>query len=89
MPGLSLRQLSGSPNLFKVVLAILSVALVLLWMLSINSGSVTSVFHLNGCLPPLDHVAPRREGFAQVYEQELQKEAVGADSKQVQTQPGF
>ncbi|KAK9855803.1 hypothetical protein WJX84_002342 [Apatococcus fuscideae] len=51
-------------------------------MLSINSGSVTSVFHLNGCLPPLDHVAPRREGFAQVYEQELQKEAVGADSKQ-------
>ena len=72
-----------SPNLVKILVAVVCATVFLLWVLSINSRGVSSVLHLNGCLPPLDHPAPRREGYAQVYEQELQKEAMRADSGKV------
>ena len=70
-------------SLVRVACAVVSGLLLVLWVLSINSRSVSSVLHLAGCIPPLDHPAPRREGYAQVYEKELQKEAVQADNGKV------
>ena len=67
----------------KLLLAVVCGALVVLWVLSLNPRGVSSVLRLNGCIPPLDHPAPRREGYAQAYEHELMKQAIKADSDKV------
>lgn len=70
-----------------LLLTLVCGALVVLWLLSMNPRGVSSVLHMNGCIPPLDHPAPRREGYAQAYEHELMKQATKADSGKVCPNP--